>query len=183
MSAFYKKLLNEDEKRHSEAVKASEEVMQHGARNDQTAAVDAVPETSDADRARELNEQGASVAVNEDGQVVDKRQLLKGGLNVDGRKKAAVEHEAHRPAAAQRREINGAQVGRKQAMRERQSRMLAEQLEQAMKRSREDDDAQREELEKASKSRKTDGEISSAKERYLARKRAAEEEKKKGLVG
>lgn len=57
--------------------------------------------------------------------------------------------------------------------------MMAEQLEQSMKRSREDEVAQRDEVERASKSRKTEGDISSAKERYLARKRAAEEGKKK----
>jgi hypothetical protein len=47
-----------------------------------------------------------------------------------------------------------------------------------LKRSREAEEAQREEAERASKSQKTEGDISSAKERYLARKRAAEEAKK-----
>lgn len=56
--------------------------------------------------------------------------------------------------------------------------MMEQQLEESMKRSRDEEAAQREEVERAAKSRKTEGEISSAKERYLARKRAAEEAKK-----
>lgn len=60
--------------------------------------------------------------------------------------------------------------------------MIEEQLAESLKRSRADEEAQRQEVERANKSRKTEGEISSAKERYLARKRAAEEEKKKAAM-
>ena len=41
-------------------------------------------------KAKALNEKGASVDVNEDGQVVDKRQLLRGGLNLDLKKKSGL---------------------------------------------------------------------------------------------
>ncbi|KPM37303.1 hypothetical protein AK830_g9276 [Neonectria ditissima] len=178
MSAFYRKLLDKDEQRHADVLKAAEEKTKHGSQEDDK---EEEPDTekAEADAARKLNEKGASVALNEDGQVVDKRQLLRGGLNVGAKKKESVQREADRPAQAAKREVGGQQINRKQAMRERQSRMLEEQLEQSMKRSREDEEAQREEVERASKSRKTEGDISSAKERYLARKRAAEEEKKK----
>ena len=66
-------------------------------------------------------------------------------------------------------------------MRERQSRMLEQQLEQALKRSLDEEAEALQSVERAVKSRKTDADISSARERYLARKRAAaaEEEKKK----
>ncbi|KAK7417914.1 hypothetical protein QQZ08_011454 [Neonectria magnoliae] len=178
MSAFYRKLLDKDEQRHADVLKAAEEKAKHGSQEDDKEE-EQDKEKAEADAARKLNEKGASVALNEDGQVVDKRQLLRGGLNVGAKKKESVQREAERPAQAARREVGGQQIGRKQAMRERQSRMLEEQLEQSMKRSREDEEAQREEVERASKSRKTEGDISSAKERYLARKRAAEEEKKK----
>ncbi|KAK7422349.1 hypothetical protein QQX98_001628 [Neonectria punicea] len=178
MSAFYRKLLDKDEQRHADVLKAAEEKAKHGSQEDDKED-EQDKEKAEADAARKLNEKGASVALNEDGQVVDKRQLLRGGLNVGAKKKESVQREAERPAQAARREVGGQQIGRKQAMRERQSRMLEEQLEQSMKRSREDEEAQREEVERASKSRKTEGDISSAKERYLARKRAAEEERKK----
>jgi hypothetical protein len=178
MSAFYKKLLDKDEARHTEIVEAAAKMAKEGPAetNDEDEQVD--KETAEADLAREMNDQGASVAVNEDGQVVDKRQLLRGGLNVGAKKKEEAQREAERPKEPERRQMSGAQFGRKQAMRERQTRMMEEQLEQSLKRSREAEEAQREEAERASKSQKTEGDISSAKERYLARKRAAEEAKK-----
>ncbi|KAH0596159.1 hypothetical protein MHUMG1_06020 [Metarhizium humberi] len=183
MSAFYRKLLDKDEARHTELVKAAAEKAKDGPATDQDDEEEADREKAEADLARELNEKGASVAVNEDGQVVDKRQLLRGGLNVGAKKKEEARREAERPKEPERRPTNGAQLGRKQAMRERQTRMMEEQLEQSLKRSREAEESQREEIERASKSQKTQSEISSAKERYLARKRAAEDAKKQASEG
>ncbi|KAI5465596.1 coiled-coil domain-containing protein 55-domain containing protein [Mariannaea sp. PMI_226] len=183
MSAFYRKLLEKDEQRHTDAVKAAEEAAKNGpSETDQSKDQGQEKEKTEADIAKELNEKGASIALNEDGQVVDKRQLLKGGLNLGAKKREPLPREAERPAERSRREATGGQFGRKQAMRERQSRMIEEQLAESLKRSREDEEAQRQEVERANKSRKTEGEISSAKERYLARKRAAEEEKKKAAM-
>ncbi|KOS18326.1 Nuclear speckle splicing regulatory protein 1 -like protein [Escovopsis weberi] len=196
MTAFYRKMLDRDEERHAETLKAAEEAERgpktggggddeggedrgDGAENDHDN-----DERKEADLARELNEQGASIAVNEDGQVVDKRELLRGGLNVGAKKKEAAAREAARPPAdRERREAGGMRYDKKQAMRERQTRMMEEQLEQSLKRSREEEQARREEAERNAKSRKTAGEISSAKERYLARKKAAEEEKRKKEEG
>ncbi|PHH91549.1 hypothetical protein CDD83_34 [Cordyceps sp. RAO-2017] len=183
MSAFYRRLLDKDEQRHAEALQAAQRRAKDGPGPDDE------PEEEDRDKAeaalaRELNEKGGSVALNEDGQVVDKRQLLKGGLNVGAKKKEAARTEADRPRSQHDdgRHHGASQASRKQAMRQRQSRMLEEQLEQATKRSREADDAQRQDVERAAKSRKTEGDISSARERYLARKRAAEEAKANGLA-
>ena len=58
-------------------------------------------------------------------------------------------------------------------MRARQTKMLEEQLAQATKRALDDEEQSKAELERQSKSRKTDTDIMSAKERYLARKAAA----------
>ncbi|KAG6144283.1 hypothetical protein E4U12_006407 [Claviceps purpurea] len=184
MSAFYKKLLDRDEARHSEIVNAAVKKAKEGSTTETGPEDDEDPdlEKSEADLARELNEKGASVAVNEDGQVVDKRQLLRGGLNVSVKKKEEVKRDAGRSREPEKKSANGMQFGKKQAMRERQTRMMEEQLEESLKRSREAEDAQREEVERASKSRKTETDILSAKERYLARKKAAEEAKKKGEV-
>lgn len=185
MTTFYRKLLDKEQERHAETVRAAEEMAKKGPgekdnKNEGETEVD--KEKEFAKVAQELNEKGASISVNEDGQVVDKRQLLKGGLNVGAKKKVEAQQEADRPVERESREITGQQLGRKQAMRERQSRMLADQLEASLKRSREATEAKREEVERAAKTRKTDGEISSAKERYLARKRAAEDEKKKAAA-
>ena len=130
---------------------------------------------------------GGNVLVNEEGEVVDKRQLLKGGLNVGAKKKAEVQQEREKQAQAAAARVGaGAQgkgvyaAGGKQAMRERQTRMLEAQLEESLKRSRQEEEEEAAKVQLASKSRKTEADISSAKERYLARKRAAEEAKKNG---
>lgn len=187
MTTFYRKLLDKEQERHAETVRAAEEMAKRGPgekdnENEGDADADVDKEKEFAKAAQELNEKGASISVNEDGQVVDKRQLLKGGLNVGAKKKVEAEREADRPVERERKEMTGQQVGRKQAMRERQSRMLADQLEASLKRSREVSEAKREEVERAAKTRKTEGEISSAKERYLARKRAAEGGEKKAAA-
>lgn len=182
MSAFYRRLLDKDEERHAEVLKATRESVDDGPKGEEAESEDDDRERADAALARELNEKGASVAVNEDGQVVDKRQLLMGGLNVGSRKRENVQKEAKQPRHGDQRHANSAQANRKQGMRERQSRMLEEQLEQSMKRSREAEEAGQRDVEQSAKSRKTEGEISSARERYLARKRAAEEAKGKSLA-
>ncbi|PFH56909.1 hypothetical protein XA68_15776 [Ophiocordyceps unilateralis] len=178
MSAFYRRLLDKDEERHAQAVKAVQE--RASTRLDDEPEAEKDKERDEAALARELNEKGASVAVNEDGQVVDKRQLLKGGLNVGTKKREASQREAGGSGQARPTGTRpGARPNDRQAMRERQSRMVEEQREQSLKRSRDVQDASRLEAELAAKSRKTEGEISGARERYLARKRAAEEGKGK----
>ncbi|KAF3356646.1 Purine biosynthetic protein ADE1 [Verticillium dahliae VDG1] len=148
MTAFYKGLLNRGEERHQEMMKAAEEQAKNapaerekkegkGQRDEEQPD----KEATDANRASEINKKGGKIAINEDGQVVDKRELLRGGLNVGAKKEA--------------------------------------QLAESLKRSREEEEQEREKIETSAKSRKTEGEISSAKERYLARKREAEEAKKK----
>ncbi|KAL7939034.1 coiled-coil domain-protein 55 domain-containing protein [Trichoderma chlorosporum] len=186
MASFYRKLLDKEQERHAETVRAAEEMAKRGpaeANGEDGGEAGDDKEKEFAKAAQELNEKGASISVNEDGQVVDKRQLLKGGLNVGAKKQVEAQQEANRPAERERREITGQQLGRKQAMRERQSRMLAEQLEASLKRSREAEETKKEEVERAAKTRKTEGEIMGAKERYLARKKAAEEEKQKKAAG
>lgn len=181
MSAFYRTLLDKDEQRHAETVKAAEEMAKGGDGAEANEDEEVDKDKEQAAFTKDLNDKGAAVDVNEDGQVVDKRQLLRGGLNLDAKKKAPVQQEKAKPAERDRRDnYASGQAGRRQAMRERQSRMMEEQLEQSMKRAMEEEESQKQEIERASKSRKTEGDISSAKERYLARKRAAEEAKKAG---
>jgi coiled-coil domain-containing protein 55 len=182
MTAFYRKMLDQGDQRHAEVMRAAEERAKAGPATDSS---EEMKEKSDADIAREINERGGSVAINEDGQIVDKRQLLKGGLNIGAKKKPeppkpADRGSTHRDDRGPSRSFVGA--GGKQAMRERQSRMLEDQLAQALKRSMTDEEEERLKLEQTSKSRKTDVDVSAAKARYLARKREAEEAKRKGIA-
>ena len=182
MLNFYKNMLEKGEQKHAEVVKAAEERIKNGP---QEGVTEEETRKSDAELAREINERKAgAIAVNDEGQVVDKRQLLKGGLNVVPKPKAAAAANAPRGGSSMSDRSRGSGFvgagGGKQAMRERQSRMMEAQLEQATKRALEQDEEERQKIERASKSRKTEGDIMSAKERYLARKREAEEARKRG---
>ena len=181
MTIFYKNLLEKGEQQHAEVVKAVEARIKEGPKEE----VEEKKQKTEADVAREINEKRAgAIAINDEGQVVDKRQLLKGGLNVVSKPKSAT------TASSRRGELSLSDRGRgsgfvgagggKQAMRERQSRMMEAQLEQATKRALEEEEVDKLKVERASKSRKTEGDIMSAKERYLARKREAEEAKRRG---
>lgn len=188
MTGFYKRLLDQGDKRHAEMMKAAEEAQKNGGPQKPQEDEAEEKEKTDVDMARELNEKGAAVAINDDGQVVDKRQLLKGGLNLGAKKKTDVKKDDDRDRRDERdRRDHGSSRGYfggggKQAMRDRQSRMMEAQYEQALKRSREEAEEERKKIELVSKSRKTESDISSAKERYLARKRAEAEAKKNGAV-
>lgn len=183
MTNFYKNILEQGEQQHAEIVKAAEEAAKKGPVERE----EEEKQKSDAEIAREISEKtGAKIAVNDEGQVVDKRQLLKGGLNVIPKPKSAAPATAARGGASMTDRSRGPGFvgagGGKQAMRERQSRMMETQLQQATKRALEEDEEEKQKIERASKSRKTEGDIMSAKERYLARKKEAEEAKKRGEV-
>ncbi|MCJ1438655.1 hypothetical protein MMC27_008045 [Xylographa pallens] len=167
MVGLYRGMLERDEKRHEEMVKAAEE------KGKGTTEEETIRDTkSESELARE---KGATI--NDDGVVVDKRQLLSAGLNVSAKPKipgSALATDATRSAAWSGLSA-GMQgpAGVKMAQRERQTRMLEAQLEEATKRAADDEEVQREALERAAKSRKTEGDISSARQRYLDRKKAA----------
>jgi len=181
MSSFYKNMLEKGEEKHSEVIKAVEDRIKNGPVEED----EEEKQKTEADLAREINERtDGAIAVNDEGQVVDKRQLLKGGLNIATKPKTASASSTSRGGSSMSDRSRGSGFvgagGGKQAMRERQSRMMEAQLEQVTKRAFEEEEEERQKIERASKSRKTEGDIMSAKERYLARKREAEEAKKRG---
>lgn len=181
MTGFHKEMLEREDQKRAEMEKMAAEATKSGGL---PKADEDNEEKTETDKAKEINAKGGKIAVNEEGEVVDKRELLRGGLNLGAKKKTDEPKEGSRSSfsgAGPRDQSRGHFAsGGKQAMRERQTRMLEAQLEQALKRTREEEEEERKKVELESKSRKTDTEISSAKERYLARKRAAEEAKKIG---
>lgn len=181
MTNFYKNMLERGEQKHAEVMQAAEE---RSKANPPDKTVEEDQKNAEADLAKNFNSlKEAGIAVNDEGQVVDKRQLLKGGLNIVPKPKGTASSRPSKSSILGRsqgdRVANVGAGGGKQAMRERQSRMMEAQLEQATKRAFEEEEEERQKVERASKSRKTEGEIMGAKERYLARKREAEEAKKK----
>ena len=139
MKALYKNILERDEEKHKEVMKAVEE-----GRDKQVVEKkqDKSQEKSEADLAKE---KGA--IINEEGQVVDKRQLLSAGLNAAAAPKPKAQ-PAPRPGGSRGR-------GNRETDRERETRLFEAQL--LGKRSASDESDN--EDERAAKSRKLEDEL------------------------
>ena len=191
---LYRSLMDEEDKKARERERAAGLAAANS--GDGVAAVDSpspanddrVKEKSDADIAHDLNAKGANIVINEDGEVAIKTQLLSAGLNVAPKPKSNGSPDATAGASnASRTSVTGptntssvpGRTSAQKAVRERQTRLVEEQLAQATKRAAEDENEEQMKLVRAAKSKKTEGEISGAKERYLRRKAEAEAEKKK----
>ncbi|TQB75090.1 hypothetical protein MPDQ_003636 [Monascus purpureus] len=187
MVGFYRDMLARGEQRHEAAVKAAEEVAKRVQAGESIPEEDAIEkeqeEKTAAQIAAELNARGARVEVNDEGQVIDKRQLLSAGLNVAPKPKK----QPSAPATAAR--TSQTHVGRpsrvsdayaaRAAQRSRQTDMVAAQLEERARQEEEAEAARQRELAERSRSHKTEKDVSSARERYLARKREREEAERK----
>ncbi|KAI9830088.1 MAG: hypothetical protein M1826_005081 [Phylliscum demangeonii] len=179
MTGFYRDVLDKDEKRHEDAMAAAAAAAAAKKDGHATTAEDdgAQPakERSEADLAQDLKAKGRDITVNEEGQVVDKRQLLSAGLNVAPKPRRNTPSSVA-PSAARLDDRPGWQGknAAQHAMRERQTRMLAEQLLQASQQTAADEEAQKAAVEQMAKSKKTEGDISSARQRYLQRKQDAQ---------
>jgi len=169
MQGFHKQMLMEEEKRHQEVMEAAAEMAKSGVVLD----VEEEPEKTDAQIAKEMQEQGRNIILNEEGQVADKRQLLSAGLNIVAKPKKPATAPITSPRPAGPPSGLPGRNAAKNDIRARHTQMVAEQIEKSTKRKAEEDAVEQEKLQRASKSQKTEGEISSAKERYLQRKREA----------
>lgn len=185
MAHFYRKLLEESEQKHDETVAATESKPTIGPQGGPNLTITKPPDftaKSDVELARIAREQGKDVELNDDNQIVDKRDLLSAGLNLSmpntrktglqllGKNKDGSDGqvESHRAVgtAASRREIN-----------ERRAREIQRQLEEEKQRLR--SEREREEQENRDRvvaKRNDEASVMSAKERYLERKRRRLEE-------
>ncbi|KAL5511254.1 hypothetical protein ACEPAH_4469 [Sanghuangporus vaninii] len=187
MSYFYRQLLEQNEQEHSATVAAAED-KKRGPLGPENLTihkpVDYKP-VSDLELAQRAREEGKDVELNDDNQIVDKRDLLSAGLNLslpntrhlglgskkpktgsnDPDKDQVVVHTAVGTAASQR-EIN-----------ERRRREIQRQLAEERERTA----AERERLEKEREQRmvakrNTEEDVQNARQRYLERKRRKLEE-------
>ncbi|KAK5174662.1 uncharacterized protein LTR77_001744 [Saxophila tyrrhenica] len=174
MSGFYKGMMEQQEKQHQQALEAAAKMEKDLQEGGVKRSEDSM-EKSGAEVAEEARKRGVNVHLNEEGQITDKRALLSAGLNVGSSGKAkddkGADHLRTSARPAQSAFQNRADGG-KQAMRERQSRMMEEQLDAQAKRAREEEEEERQKLEKTAKSAKTEKDVGDAKARYLARKAA-----------
>ncbi|KAH9926199.1 coiled-coil domain-containing protein 55-domain containing protein [Fomitopsis serialis] len=183
MAHFYRKLLEESEQQHEETVAAATTtkpvIGPQGPNLTITKPVDLAPK-SDLDLAKAAKEQGKDVELNDDNQIVDKRDLLSAGLNLSApntrkfglqkMKSSTNEEQAqvHRAAgtAASRKEIN-----------ERRAREVAKQMEEERERLLwEKEQREQESINRVVAKRNTEEAVMSARERYLERKRRKLEE-------
>ncbi|TCD71875.1 hypothetical protein EIP91_000007 [Steccherinum ochraceum] len=184
LSHFYRKLLEESEQKHEETVAATSLKPVIGPQGPApnltiTKPADFTPK-SDLDLAREAQAEGKDVELNDDNQIVDKRELLSAGLNLAApntrrlglqTSKPKTEEEAvnaHRAVgtAASRREIN-----------ERRAREIEKQMQEERERLLEEKERREQESTNRRVAKRNDeSSIQSAKERYLARKRQKLEE-------
>ena len=146
MKALYQNLLERDEERHQVVMKAVEEGKGKSLKKGEESG-EGRKEKSEVDIARE---KGA--VVNEEGEVVDKRQLLSAGLNPGAAAKA-------RPAPEVRERGGYGRSGRAESARGRDSRLFEEQqLLGKRSASPDNDDAE----SRAAKSRKMEDELLAA---------------------
>ncbi len=166
---LYNSLMSVEDKRHQEATAAAELIAKSGSKMP----VEEPQGKTQQQIAQELNAQGGNIVINEDGEVAIKTQLLSAGLNMVPKPKSARSAAAGAARASAPQQVYQGRTATQKGVRERQSRLVEQQLEQAVKRAAEEEDEEQKKIERAAKSRKTEGEISSARERYLQRKKEA----------
>lgn len=176
MQGFHKQMLLEQERRHDEAMKFAEEAKAKGEK------LEVAQEKSDRELAEEARLQGKNITLNDAGEIADKRQLLSAGLNIVAKPKSPASNASTAAKAAVNPLTYQPKV-HKQAQRERQTAMIAEQIDAANKRKADEEAEEQAKLQHAAKSQKTASDISSAKERYLQRKKEAAEAKAKAATG
>ncbi|THH16354.1 hypothetical protein EW146_g4270 [Bondarzewia mesenterica] len=183
LAHFYRKMLEESEQMHEQTVAATMQSQQKAVQGPQgpipnltiTKPTDFTPK-SDLELARLAREQGKEVELNEDNQIVDKRELLSAGLNLSAPntrrlglrtsvKKVEVDKqvEVHRAVgtAASQKEIN-----------DRRRREIASQLESEQERvMKEKERREQEATARIIARRNDDADIQNAIERYRQRKR------------
>ena len=184
MAHFYRQLLEESEQQHEETVAAASSKPVIGPQGPAlnltiTKPVDFVPK-SDLELARLAREEGKEVELNDDNQIVDKRELLSAGLNLAAPNTRRLGLQSSKPkdtdktvavhravgSSASRREIN-----------ERRAREIEKQMEEERERVIEDKRRRDEEsFSRVVAKRNNEESIQGAKERYLARKRQKLEE-------
>ena len=183
-------MLDQNEKEHSATVEATQELVNGkkvlgpaGGPPTQNLTiqkpVDFTP-ISDLEKAKLAEAEGKHVELNDDNQIVDKRELLSAGLNLSApntrrlglgsskekEKEADVRAHTAVGSAASVREIN-----------ERRRREIERQMVEEKERTKEEHDRrERERVQRTVAKRNTEEDVKSARERYLERKRRRLEE-------
>jgi hypothetical protein len=189
MDSFYKQVLERKEAEHQAMMKAIAEKNKNRKENPESTAT--VIE-SESDLAKQAEKEGKDVMLNDNNEIVDKRQLLSAGLNVkpkfgtlgslassdDRIKERMDEYEAYKKKKVQEYEAKRKQ-GRNSDERERMSKEMERQLMETREKEKQEEERKQQEFEqKATAKRTTEDVAMSARDRYLQRKKQKLEEEK-----
>lgn len=205
MTSFYKDMLDGDAKKHAAAVAAANgavdsgpslairpptqsEEFQDEAEYDPMLAKEEKDRSKEAGTTKLSESTGKEVDINDDGDIVDKRSLLKAGLNIMKKPPSALPNSlltGQRSGANQEGPYKSRAVGTAASYQERVERerkRLADQMAKEQERKRVAEDARaREEEEAARRRREGDGGEADRK-RAEARERAAERKRAKDVA-
>ena len=201
LTAFYKDMLDTDEAKHAAAVAASSgstgpslairpppnDEYEPEDEYDPILAREAASKPSAAGTSSISKDTGKEVEINDDGEVVDKRSLLKAGLNIMKKPQAQLPNSllSGQRSAVSNEPYKSRAVGTAASYQERierERRRLADQVKEDAERKREETERKMQEEEEAARRRREgdDGEGErkrrEARERFLERKRKKEEE-------
>ena len=173
VTTLYRKILEEDEQKHNAAMRAVE--TKEVSANDYN--LDEDSQVSERQIAMEVNARGGQIALTDDGEVADKRQLLRTGLNV----RAPPAHTKAQQESLKQRQLEtknestsyrDQQAANVRGSRDRQTRLIEAQIEANLKRAAEDEEEdQSAKVADAVQTTKSGADVMSARERYLARKK------------
>ena len=195
MAQFYQKLLEEEAKAHEETLalatssssgpSSSKPVQGPNLTITKPPAEPPTPGTkSDLELAKEAAQKGMEIELNDDNQIVDKRELLSAGLNLamaNTRKLGSKSSGAPSSSAASSEPVNAHRAvgvaASRNAITTRRAREIQTQLAEEEERLRsERERREREARERVVAKRNNEEDILSARERYLARKKRKLEE-------
>ncbi|KIK57802.1 hypothetical protein GYMLUDRAFT_246781 [Collybiopsis luxurians FD-317 M1] len=184
MAHFYKKLLEESEQTHEATVAATQKptIGPQGMPNMTITKPPDFTPMSDLERARIARAEGKEVELNDDNQIIDKRELLAGGLNLSGintrnlQKRTADQLAATDAEAVQAYRAVGTAASRRE-INERRQREIERQMEEEEERTRREREREEHEITRRMiAKRNTEEDVENARARYLERKRRKLEE-------
>ena len=180
MTEWNRRVLQKDEER-MKLIEESEKQRKEGGLVIESEEGNVDEDVNESKMAKELNEKGGHIVVNDEGDVVDKRQLLSAGLNAAPKKPGQAAQAAKAKDGAHPQEYQKTSQARnaREAQRERQSRMMERQLEEMTAKQQEAEAEEEKATEEKTKRKITEADKMSAKERYLQRKKRREEEAKR----
>ncbi|PCH38058.1 hypothetical protein WOLCODRAFT_114737 [Wolfiporia cocos MD-104 SS10] len=185
MAHFYRKLLEESEQQHEQTVAATTSQVKapigpQGPNLTITKPPDFTSK-SDLELARIAKEAGKDVELNDDNQIVDKRELLSAGLNLSAPNTRRLGLQTMKKQTENQEEVQvhravGSAASRKE-INERRAREVAKQMEEERERLlKEKEQREQESINRVVTKRNTEDSVKSARERYLERKRRKLEE-------